>query len=60
MENLTLSENEYIRDNAKKTLKILKENSISKSNLRNNLFLLMLLENNISIGKFRSIFYAKK
>ncbi|MHA1270023.1 MAG: hypothetical protein ACTSPY_09585 [Candidatus Helarchaeota archaeon] len=47
----------YVKENAKKTLDLYLSNKITKFNLKNNLFLLILIDNDISVGKFRKIFY---
>ncbi|MHA1301582.1 MAG: hypothetical protein ACTSO9_19345 [Candidatus Helarchaeota archaeon] len=60
LKELTKSSNEYVQEHANKTLQLVNEDKISSSNLKNNLFLLMLIDKNISIGKFRKIFYKKK
>ena len=60
LENLKMSKNKYVQEHAQKTLNLLKENKMPRSNLENNLFLLMLINNNISIGRYRKIFYKKK
>jgi len=59
LDGLSKSTNNFVRENAKKTRKLYLNKEISKSNMRNNLFLLMLIDNNIPIGKYRKIYYKK-
>jgi len=60
LEKLMMSKHKCVQEHAEKTLKLLKENKMPKSNLENNLFLLMLIDNDISIGRYRKIFYKKE
>lgn len=60
LEKLKLSKYQFVQEHAEKTLKLLKENKMPRSNLENNLFLLMLIDNDISIGRYRKIFYKKE
>ena len=60
LQKLSNSRNEFVSDHAKRTLELYKLKRISRSNMKNNLFLLLLIDNDISIGKFRKIFYDIK
>ncbi|MHA1379397.1 MAG: hypothetical protein ACTSRG_13555 [Candidatus Helarchaeota archaeon] len=60
LEELTQSQNDYVRKEAEKTLKLVREDKIPRTNLKNNLFLLLLIDKGISIGRYRKIFYKKK
>lgn len=57
LDKLTKSDNEYVANHAKKTLQLYSEGKITKSNVKNNLFLLILINRDIPIGKFRKLFY---
>ncbi|MHA1751628.1 MAG: hypothetical protein ACTSYZ_04605 [Candidatus Helarchaeota archaeon] len=60
LDQLSMSDNSFVRNHALKTLYLFDNKKITKNNLRNNLFLLILIDNNIPTGKFRKIYYKKK
>jgi hypothetical protein len=57
LDKLIKSDNKYVANHAKRTLKLYNDGKITKSNVKNNLFLLILINRDIPIGKFRTIFY---